>query len=354
MVLPRGLRGAAGAPAAAGGKKLGVALLGLGSYAQHQLATALQVTQHCRLAGAISGTPAKLEAWQAKYALPARSVYSYENFDRIADNPDVDIVYVVTPPSTHRGFVERAAKAGKHVICEKPMATNVEDCDAMIAACRRAGKKLSIGYRLEFEPHHIELERLARDPAFGPFTQMRGGFGFRMGDGRPWRLVKELAGGGPLPDVGVYVIQAGCRAAGDVAPVAVTARELPKTRPETFSEVEETITWTMEFAGGATCEGWASYNDHQNFFRAENAGGGNWVEIKPAYSYGGLKGETNRGPLGLQNINQQAAQMDDFARCVSEDRDTPVPGEMGRRDVAIVEAIYASAAAGGKRVAVQA
>ncbi|HYD82747.1 MAG TPA: Gfo/Idh/MocA family oxidoreductase, partial [Opitutus sp.] len=243
VTLPRGLRAAA-SPA---GKKVGVALLGLGNYAESQLATALQVTQACRLVGAISGTPAKLDAWKTKFNLSADNLYGYDQLERVADNPEIDVVYVVTPPGTHRDFVVRAAKAGKHVICEKPMAPTVRECEEMIAACRGAGKKLSIGYRLEFEPHHIEMERVAQ--GFGA-AKMTGAFGFHMRDGRPWRVQKALAGGGSLWDLGVYVIQAACRAAGDKLPVAVTAQNGPNTRPEMFNEVEESIRWTMEFADG--------------------------------------------------------------------------------------------------------
>lgn len=348
LALPRGLRAASG-----GRKKLGVALLGLGGYSSGQLAPALQRTEFCQLTGLISGTPSKLESWREKYGVAEKSCYSYDDMERIADDPAIDIVYVVTPPGTHKDFTIRAAKAGKHVICEKPMAPTVKECEEMIAACKAAGRKLSIGYRLEFEPHHNEMERLALDPRFGPFTKMEGGFGFRVGSNRGWRLDKELAAGGPLPDVGVYVIQAACRGAGNKLPVAVTARELPKTRPELFAEVEETIEWTMEFPGGATAKGWCSYNENQNRFRAENADGSKWVEIEPAYSYGGLKGRTNEGPMQVENVPQQALQMDDFARCVLENRESPVPGEMGRDHIAVMEAIYASAAQGGKRVAVK-
>jgi glucose-fructose oxidoreductase len=345
LAAPRRLRGAVPASVE---KKLGVALLGLGSYATHELAPAFRDTKFCRLAGVVTGTPAKAVQWQKHYNLPERNVYSYDTMDRLADNPDIDIVYVVTPPGTHRDFVVRAARAGKHVISEKPMATTVADCDAMIAACRAAGKKLSIGYRLHFEPHHIEMERLARDPRFGPFTRLRGGFGFHL-RGRQWRIDKKLAGGGPLPDVGIYVMQAARRAAG-AWPVAVTAREEPKTRPEFFNEVEEAIRFTLEFPGGASCEGFASYNEGVDNFHAESAQN-NWVELEPAYIYGGIAGRTNHGPMNRPNIDQQAAQMDDFAQCVREDRVSPVSGEMGRRDIAVMEAIYA-AAASGKRVEV--
>lgn len=345
LALPRRLRAADAFPS----RKLGVALLGLGSYATGEIAPALDVARYCRLAAVITGTPDKGIAWQRKYRLPDNCVYSYETMDQIADNPAIDIVYVITPPGTHRDFVVRAAKAGKHVISEKPLAPTVQECDDMIAACRAAGKKFSVGYRLEFEPHHREMVRLARDPNFGPFTKLRGGFGFHIGH-MAWRLDKKLAGGGPLPDVGIYVLQAARRAAG-AWPIAVTAHEEPKKRPQLFSQVEETISWVAEYPGGAVCQGWASYDRGADDFHATSAKG-NWVELDPAYIYGGLRGRTNRGPMNLPNINQQAAQMDDFAQCILEDRPTPVPGEMGRGDIATIVAIYESAAT-GKRVEVK-
>ncbi len=341
---PRRLRAAAPAR-----EKLGIALLGLGSYATHQVAPAFRDTRFCRLAGVVTGTPGKGEYWRRKYDLPAASVYSYETMDRIADNPDIDIIYVITPPGTHRDFVVRAARTGKHIICEKPMAVSVAECDEMIAACRRAGRKLSIGYRLQFEPHHIAMEKFARDPATGPARTMRGAHGFYLG-ARVWRVDKKLAGGGPLPDVGIYVIQAACRAAG-AAPLAVTAHEEPKTRPELFRDVEEAMRWTMEFPGGARGEGFTSYSEGANEFRVDTDHG--WFELSPAFAYGGLRARTNRGPVDVPNIDQQAAQMDDFARAILDDRPTPVSGEMGRRDIAIMEAIYASAANGSRRVEVK-
>lgn len=345
---------ALGSPAAATetpARKLGVALVGLGNYSTGQLGPALRQTRHCRLAGVVTGSPAKGAQWARDYGFPEKSVYGYDTMARIADNPDIDIIYVVTPPGLHAGHSIAAAKTGKHVICEKPMANTVAECDAIIAACAAAKVRLSIGYRLHFDPYHEELRRLVRTGEFGPFLRMGGGFAFRMGRSQ-WRADKKLAGGGPLMDLGVYVIQESCMAAG-AAPVAVTAQERPKQRPEFFRDVEEGIDWTMEFAHGARSECFSSYNDGRNDFRAEAAGG--WFEVKPAYSYGGLAGATSRGPLRFDPpVNQQALQMDDFAQCILTGRATPVPGEMGRRDMCIVTAIYESAAAGGRRVEVRA
>jgi glucose-fructose oxidoreductase len=335
----------------AGGRKLGVALVGLGNYSRGQLGPALKLTQHCQLAGVVTGSAEKGRKWAQDYGFPESSVYDYTSMARLADNPAIDIVYVVTPNALHAAHAIAAAQAGKHVICEKPMATSVADCDAIIAACRQAGVKLGMGYRLHYDPFHEELRRLVRTQEFGPFMKMDGGFAFTMGNAQ-WRAEKKLAGGGPLMDLGVYVLQEALMAAGEVAPVAITARELPKQRPEFFVDVEESIEWTMEFASGATCTGYTSYNSNRNNFRAEAKDG--WFEIGPAYSYRGLRAATSRGPLTPPPpASQQALQMDAFAQHVASGGPNLVPGEMGRRDMVMVEAIYASAAGGGKRVEVR-
>lgn len=333
---------------ATGGRKLGVALVGLGGYSTGQLGPALKITGHCRLAGVVTGSREKGLKWAAEYGFPETSVYSYDTMARMADNPDIDIVYVVTPNGLHAEHAIAAAKAGKHVICEKPMANTVAECDAILAACRQAGVRLAIGYRLHYDPFHEELRRLVRTEEFGPFMQMSGGFAFTMGR-HQWRAQKALAGGGPLMDLGVYVIQESFMAAGSVPAVALTARELPKARPDFFVDVEESIEWTLEFANGAKAESYTSYNSNRNDFRAEAKGG--WFEVGPAYSYRGLKAATSRGPVTVTPpASQQALQMDAFAQDIVLKRPSLVPGEMGRRDMVVVEAIYASAAAGGKRV----
>jgi glucose-fructose oxidoreductase len=337
-------------PATGAPRKLGVALLGLGSYSTNELAPALQLTRRCRLAGVVTGSPGKAEKWARRYNLPKKNLYDYGNLEQIADNPEIDIVYVVTPPGLHPEFAIRAAKAGKHVISEKPMACSVADCDAMIAACRDARVKLSVGYRLHFDPYHRELMRLAGPAGMGPFTKMSGDFGFKMW-GKQWRAEKRLAGGGPMMDLGIYVVHAACMAAGGIAPAAVTAQEPPKKRPEFFKDVEETMHWTMEFPGGAVCRADSSYVHNANRFRADGPHG--WIEFRDnAFAYRDIECRTSRGPLEFDPpVNQQALQMDDFADCILSDRASPVPGELGRRDIRILSAIY-EAAATGQRVVV--
>src|SRR6185295_18308736 len=182
------------------GRRLGIAMLGLGNYATNQLAPALLETKLCQLTAVVTGHPEKGEKWVNQYNLKKENLYSYENFDRIADNRDVDIVYVVTPPALHPEFSIRAAKAGKHVISEKPMATSVADCDRMIDACRRAKVQLGIGYRMHYDLFRKELMRIVQTQEFGSFMKMAGSFSFVMNQ-HQWRIEKKLAGGGAMMDL---------------------------------------------------------------------------------------------------------------------------------------------------------
>jgi predicted dehydrogenase len=324
-------------------KKLGIALVGLGKYAGGQLAPALKETKHCYLAGIVTGTPGKAKDWKKKYDIPDKNIYNYDNFDTIKDNPDIDIVYVVLPNALHADFVVRAAKAGKHVICEKPMAITVEECDRMIAACKEAGKQLSIGYRLHFEPHNQEIMRLGTQKTYGNLKTLKLNDG--MGDVEGWRIDKKLAGGGPLMDVGIYCVQA-ARYTTDLEPIAVTATQGVKTKPEKFKTVEESLTWKMEFPGGIVADCKTSYVEDMNLLRAEAEKG--WFELSPAYAYEGIKGKSSEGKIDFPQVNQQAKQMDDFAIAITTGRPTPVPGEMGRQDVKILQAIYKAMETGQK------
>lgn len=329
-------------------EKLGIALVGLGYYSTNLLAPALKETEHCYLAGIVTGTPSKINEWQSKYSIADKNIYNYQNFDSIKDNPDIDIVYVVLPNSMHAEFVIRAAAAGKHVICEKPMAMNVKECDEMIAACKKAGKMLSIGYRLHFDPYHLEMMRLGTKKVYGEIKKMKAGFGILPDDPDQWRLKKAFAGGGPLVDVGVYCIQGFCYTTG-MDPIAVTAKEGAKTNLAKFKDVEQSLTWQMEMPNGIICEGETSYADDINYLKADAEKGS--FELTSAFNYDDQAGNTSEGKMKFAHVNQQAKQMDDFALAIKHDRPTPVPGEMGRRDVRIVEAIY-EAMKTGKRVLV--
>lgn len=322
------------------GKKLGVALCGLGKLSTDQIAPALLKTQHCRLAGIVTGSGGKVDAWRKKYNLPARSVYTYDTMHRMADNDDIDIVYVVTPNALHLEHTVAAAKAGKHVFCEKPLEISVQRCQQMIDACKAADRMLGTAYRCRFEPHHIECIRIAREQELGPVRIIEAGFGIDVGAADQWRVKRALSGGGALMDVGIYALQATRYLTGE-EPVLVSATET-KIDPVKFAEVDETVTWTAQFPGGAIAYCTASFKvGGIKNFRANCDRG--WFELDPAYYYGGIKGVRSDGkPLSFPQVDMFASELDDFARCVIEKRPTSVPGEEGMQDVKILSAIYES------------
>ncbi|MBT34065.1 MAG: glucose-fructose oxidoreductase [Thalassobius sp.] len=328
-------------------EKLGIALVGLGYYGSI-LAESLQKTKICELKGLVTGTPSKAKLWGSKYNIPEKNIYNYQNFDDIADNPDIDIVYVVLPNSMHKEFSIKAAKAGKHVICEKPMALNVKECEEIIAACNEAKVELGMGYRMHSEPYTQEVKRFAKENVFGKPHLVTSGSGYIMrGNPNQWRLKKDLAGGGALMNMGVYSIQCAIYATGE-QPIAVSAQEF-KTMPDYFKEVDETITIQLEFPSGCIANLHTSHNANINdlYITYENG----WCRLEPAHSYGPIQGETSKGVMDFPVVNQQAEQMDDFAKHILQDAPNLCPGEMGLRDMQIVEAIYKSIDAGGKRIA---
>ena len=329
-------------------KKLGIALVGLGSYSTYQLAPALQETIHCRLAAIVTGSPEKEKVWADKYNLPKESIYNYDNFDTIANNDDIDIVYVVLPNSMHADFCIRAAKAGKHVICEKPMAVSVVECDAIIEACEKAGVKLSVGYRLHSEPYTKEVMRMVKEKTYGEVRYVAADAAYNSrGNPGQWRLDKALSGGGALMNMGVYSIQSAIYGTG-MNPTSVTAQEF-STRPEYFKDTDETITAQFEFPNGAVGNIFTSHNSNINrLFSTFDKG---WVELNPANNYGPLSGRTSEGKvLKFEHQSQQGLQMDDFSKHIMQGTPNVAPGEMGKRDMIIVEAIYQSIKEGGKKI----
>ena len=331
----------------AGKKTFGIALVGLGNYAMNQLAPALQETEHCKLTGLVTGTPEKKTKYGQEYNIPVKNIYNYETFDSIADNDAIDIVYVVLPNSMHKEYVIRAAKAGKHVICEKPLGLNAAECEEMIKTCDDAGVSLNVGYRLHFDPNHQEIIRMAREKPFGEVTYVQAEFSFQMGDPNQWRLKKALAGGGAVYDIGVYCIQAARYATGE-EPIAITAQEF-KTDFEKFAEVDETVSFQLEFPSGVICNSTTSYNARANRLYVAYRNRGSAL-IEPAYSYRGLKGSVNGEPMGFEPVNQQAKHMDGVCLSIANGTDSTVSGQEGLLDMKVVDALYRSLASGGKRV----
>lgn len=321
------------------GPVLRVAIMGLGSYGT-RVADAMQSCTKARLVGVISGTPSKITAWQTKYNIPAKNCYNYENFDNIKDNPDIDAVYVITPNALHKDQVIRVAKAGKHAICEKPMAINAKDGQQMVEACKKANVKLLVGYRMHFEPKTLEIIRMRREGELGKIMFFQGLCGFRIGDPTQWRLNKELSGGGSMMDIGIYAVN-GSRYMTGEEPVWVTAQEIKTDRVKFKEGVDETIQFQFGFPGGAvaSCLSTYSMNDLDRFFLDAEKG---FAEMQPSTGYGPIKARTNKGELTHPHVTHQTVQMDEMSDIILQGKQpiVPVNGEEGVKDLKIIDAIY--------------
>ena len=327
------------------GKKLNVALCGLGRYA-NILANGLAASEFCTLTGIITGTPAKATSWQRKYRIPAKNIYDYGNFDNIATNEDIDLVYIVLPNGMHKEYAIRAAEAGKHVIVEKPMAINASEALEIITACRKANVQLAVGYRLHFEPYNMEMKRLGQEKVFGQVRHVQASLGYRVTpDVSDWHLKKSLSGGGALQNLGVYCIQAARYITGE-EPISVTAQFGPTEHKAEYKEVEESIHWQMEFPSGAFATCSSSYNyGIDRLYAAADTGE---FELSPAISYGPFVGKSSNGPMNFPQINQQQTQMDELAKFLLNNKSFPVhiSGEEGYKDMKVIDAIYMAAETG--------
>ncbi|HET9485914.1 MAG TPA: Gfo/Idh/MocA family oxidoreductase [Chryseosolibacter sp.] len=319
-------------------KKLGVALVGLGYYSTDLLAPALQLTENCYLAGIVTGTPAKAEKWKQQYNIPDKNIYNYNNFSTLANNPDIDVIYIVLPPSMHAEYSIKAAKAGKNVWCEKPMAMTAAECQSMIDAAKKNKVQLTIGYRMHHEPNTQKIMRFAKELPYGKLQNLTAAAGYRESRTTHWKQTKAL-GGGAMYDMGVYPLNAARYSAG-MEPVAVTARA-SVTRPEIYHEVEEIMEFDLEFPGGATAKCETSFARGMNDLQVNFQKGS--YKLSPFQAYSGINGETSDGiKLNERIPNQQARQMDDDAMAISKKTRPLVPGEEGLKDIRIVEAIYRS------------
>ncbi len=329
------------------GPVLRVAIMGLGSYG-NRVAKAMVACKRAKLVGLISGTPSKISDWRATYDIPEKNCYNYENFDAIKDNPDIDAVYVITPNGLHKEQSIRVAKAGKHVICEKPMGINAAEGQAMVDACKAANVKLLIGYRMHFEPKTVEIIRMRKEGEFGKLKFFQGQSGFVIGDPKQWRLNKALSGGGAMMDIGIYSIN-GARYMLGEEPIWVTAQET-KTDPVKFKEgIDETIQFQMGFPSGAVANCLSTYamNHLDRFYMTGSDG---WAEMKPSTGYGPIKARTHKGELEQPHITHQTLQMDGMAQFIFEGVApiVPVDGEEGVKDMKIIDAIFLAVKTGQK------
>lgn len=332
-------------------KKIGYCVIGLGTIADHFMRGVL-ISSNSRITGLVSGHRDKAERIAAQYGVPTSSIYSYEDMDRFRDNKAIDAVYVALPNSMHAEYTIRSAKAGKHVLCEKPMSTTVSEAQSMIDACKAARVKLMIAYRLHYEPLNLKAVKLIRDGALGDVQTINGAFGFNAAPGA-WRLDKTLAGGGSLFDVGIYVLNASRYLTGE-EPVKFTAVTSTVDQDGRFSTVEENVSWTEKFPSGVVVTGSCTYGAQMpGYFKVFASKG--WLEMGPAFNYDGLRlrAEYSSGGRGTPNtvIDESNPEKDPlqftreanhFSDCVLRDQTPSSPGEEGLRDMKYIEQIYAS------------
>ncbi len=330
------------------GRKLGWAIVGLGSLAINQILPAFARCEKSRVVALVSGHRDKAMKLAARYGVAQKGLYDYAGYDAIAGNPEVDVVYVVLPNSMHAEYTVRAHQAGKHVLCEKPMATTPADCQAMIEAARKADRKLMVAYRCRYEPFNQEMIRMAREQELGPVKVIVADHGFNIGDPTQWRLKQALAGGGSLMDIGVYSLQAARYVTGE-EPVEIAAMSYSTPGDERFKEVEETINFQLRFPSGVLANCSSSYGySGQNRYRVITPKG--WFELEPATSYTGLRMRVRRGNVveerSLPQRDHFALEMDHLSQCVIDGQQPLTPGEEGLRDVRLMTAIYEAARTG--------
>ena len=325
------------------GKKVGYAIVGLGQLAIWSILPAFNKCEKSKVVALVSGHPDKANKIAARYGVNPKNIYNYENYDTLKDNPEVDVIYIVLPNSMHAEYTIRGLKTGKHVLCEKPMATSVADCEAMIAAAKKADRKLMIGYRCHYEPYNQAMIQMARSQELGPVKIIQTDAGFNMGgDINQWRLKKDMAGGGSLMDIGIYALQA-CRYISGEEPTEVNAMEYTTPNDPRFKEVEESINFQLRFPSGILANATSSYgSEYRSHFRALTTKG--YFELDPAMSYTGLRMRVYDGHELSERLIQPrdhfASEMEHMSECVMDNKDPLTPGEEGLRDMKIIASIY--------------
>ena len=332
-------------------QRVGFAIVALGRLSLEELLPAFAECGKAKVVALVSGSPEKLRATARQYGISPQNCYDYAGFDRIRDNPAIQAVYVVTPNGLHREFTERAARAGKHVLCEKPMATSSAEARAMIAACAKANVKLMIAYRIQYENYNLRARRFIQEGNFGRLVgaTMTNVQTVAPNGAEQWRHKRALAGGGSLPDIGLYCINTARFLSGE-EPVEVSAHLYSPPRDPRYAEVEETVAWTMRFPSNFLAQCLTSYGARDDKYQRLNLATAT-IDMPNAYKYDGQQlivhlnegKEDARRQLILPHNNQFASEIDHMAESILANRTPRTPGEEGLKDHIIMEAIYRSA-----------
>ena len=329
-------------------KKLGWAVVGLGSLAMHEILPAFAKCEKSKVTALVSGHPDKANKLAQQYGVNPKNIYNYQNYDSIKDNPEVDVIYIVLPNGMHAEYAIRGFQAGKHVLTEKPMANTPVECQKMIDAGRKAGKKLMVAYRCRYEPYNKEAMRIARSGELGPTQVILANNGWRVTNPDQWRMKKDLAGGGSMMDIGIYALQAARYLSGE-EPTEVNAFIYTTPNDPRFTEVEENINFQLRFPSGILANCTSSYGyDAQSHYRVIGTTG--WLEMEPATIYRDLSMRVHKNGVTeekrLPVVDHFAVEMDHMSECVAQNKEPLTPGEEGLRDLKIMMAVYKAASTG--------
>ena len=332
-------------------KRLNWAVVGLGELALEEVLPAFALAEHSQLRALVSGHPDKAARVAGRYGVDPKNIYDYKNFDSIANDPAIDIVYIILPNHLHAEYTIRALKAGKHVLCEKPMAPTEAECQQMIDAAKAADRKLMIAYRLHYEPYNLKAVELLRANSYGKIKVIEAS-DLQTTSAPNIRLSHKTGGkdtaGGPTGDVGIYCLNATRYLTGE-EPIEVSAMLHQPADDPNFREVAESVIFQLRFPSGALAMCSCGFGSEiSNRFRVNCANG--WLQLDPAYKYSGQKMTAKQGDtmyeFQLPNVNQFAAEMDHFSQCVTENKMPKTPGEEGLKDIRIINAIKEAAQTG--------
>ena len=329
-----------------GQRPIGWCVIALGRISMGHFMPGVKMSQSGKIVALVSGHRDKAEKQAAIYGVSPNAIYNYENMDAIGDNTEIEAVYIALPNSMHAEYTIRSAKAGKHVLCEKPMCTSVADAKAMIDACKAANRKLMIAYRCQYDPLHLKATQMIRSGQLGQIQAIESAFGFNIGP--DWRLDRKLAGGGPLMDVGIYCLNASRYLTGE-EPHEIKANSSIIDHDGRFDMVEENVSWTMKLPSGIVAACNTTYGSNMaGYFRVYGAKG--VIEMQNAFSYEGLclTGQIGRDqkfdePSLDRDPLQFTREADHFAGCIWKNKNPNTPGEEGLRDMELMSEIYQAA-----------
>ena len=327
--------------------KVGYAVVGLGAIAEGSIVPAFAHARHARLVALVSRDKNKAIRLGRKFEVQA---YASDEYERCLANPEVSAIYVASPPGEHAPYAIAAARAGKHVLCEKPLAATTRQSQRMVEAHRRSGTFLMTAYRKYFEPACLHLKHLIANGDLGSVDVIHTTFSelYQPGKSTPWLVNPKLAGGGPLMDLGVYCVNT-IRWLIDADPVRVSASAWRHDHKK-FRNVEEGIQFRLEFPSGPFLQASATYSAAlSSFIWIQGTRG--WLLLAPAFPFDEERRLTGKvaGQLierRFKVIDEFAAELDAFALAIQSGAPPQADGLEGHRDMVIMEAIYHAARSG--------